>query len=42
MEILVIGGVDNAGKSTAIRHLMKYLSLSEELAYKFLTQKKSS
>ena len=39
MKLLVLGGVDNAGKSTTIRYSTKYLGISPNLAEKFLTQR---
>ena len=38
LKLLVLGGVDNAGKSTTIRYSTKYLGISPNLVGKFLTQ----
>jgi len=38
LKLLVLGGVDDAGKSTTIRFSTKYLGISPNLVAKFLTQ----
>jgi len=39
LKLLVLGGVDDAGKSTTIRYSTKYLGISANLVRKFLTQR---
>jgi len=37
LKLLILGGVDNAGKSTAIRHATKYLKIRPDLSTEFVT-----
>jgi len=39
LKLLVLGGVDNAGKSTTVRYSTKYLGLTDDLVNKFLKQR---
>lgn len=39
LKLLILGGVDNAGKSKTIRYSTKYLGISANLVRKFLTQR---
>lgn len=39
LKLLILGGVDNAGKSTTIRYSTKYLGISPSVVGKFLTQR---
>ena len=36
MRLLILGGVDDAGKSATIRHSTKYLGINEDIVRKFL------
>ena len=39
MKLLILGGVDDAGKSTTIRYSTKYLGIEPDIVQKFLTQR---
>ncbi|RJS91364.1 hypothetical protein CW705_04020 [Candidatus Bathyarchaeota archaeon] len=39
MKLLILGGVDNAGKSTTIRYSTKFLGLDHDTVEKFLRQR---
>jgi hypothetical protein len=42
LKLLILGGVDNAGKSTTIRYSTKYLGISLGFVEKFLSQRNPS